>query len=243
MRCTARRGHQCHYFVPIRSRTPITFYPEGPVLIGTRIDPDAIRCCPLRPRTEIAHQTQGQVDVRTRNDVPRQMQGQPSGKNRAYHQQSGNILRTDMPRHRHFLPPEPGARNAQRRETLLACIFNLCPQASQGIHQDADGTLLHPGGTGQKADARPHTQVSRKETHGSARSSDIHDIRRMFKGADHHMCIITIAQIVRTDVPPGQGMEDEYTIADAFRRRQVDESLQVFGGMENILHERLMING
>ena len=205
------------------------------------MDTDAVRARPLRPRTEIVHQSQGQVDVGTRNDVSRQAQGQALGQYRPYHQQGGDVLRADIARQGHLPPFEPGARDAQGREPLLPGIFNPRPQAPQGLHQDADGALLHPGGAGQETGARSHTQAGCEETHRGARGADVHGVRRMFKGPNHDARVVAIAQVFRTGPSPGQGVEDENTVADAFRSGQLNGSLQGDGSLEDILHGQWLV--
>ena len=149
-----------------------------------------------------------------------------------------------MPRQGYLTPVKPGTRNAQRGEAFLPDILNPGTQTPQGLHQDADGALAHTRRTGQDTDARSDTEVSRKEAHGSAGSSDIHRIRRMIEGTDHDMRIVAIAQVVRTGRSAGQGVKNEDAVADALRGRQLDVSLQGCGSVENILHfsnQRLVI--
>ena len=113
------------HLVPIAGRAPITLYhiAVGHVWLGTHRDCVHVRplgICPI-----IVHHVQGQVYVWARADGSQQLDGETLLQSRAYHQQSGDILRADIGRHLQPTALKITSTDAQRREALLAQIVNV----------------------------------------------------------------------------------------------------------------------
>ena len=182
------------------------------------------------------HQLQRQVDVGTRNDVARQLQLQPCGQHGSYHQQGRDVLRTHVARQLYFAARQPGAGDTQGREAFVARIRDVCAQRAQGVHQDADGALLHAFGAGDDVCARRHAEVGGEETHGRAGGVDVYHVGHVVQGAYHDLRVVAVAQVLGACGSSRQGVEDERAVADALRGGQLYGGVQRGGGGESVLH-------
>ena len=61
----------CHHLIPVRGGAPIAFHGERSICVSAGADGDTIFGGPVGLGTEVAHQLQGQVDVRAGDDVAR----------------------------------------------------------------------------------------------------------------------------------------------------------------------------
>ena len=112
------------------------------------------------------------------------------------------------------------AGNTQGGITFRFHIFYLCAQCPQGIYQDADGALFHPGCTSQGMCSLVHRPVSRKETHGRTGRHDVDGVVGLRQCPYHNECVVAVRHISRQVFSSGQCMDDEGPVADAFAGRQ-----------------------
>lgn len=151
------------------------------------------------------------------------MQCQPLWQHRTYHQQGGNILRTDVSRQGDFVARQSSSFDVQGGKSFVADIFYAGSEAAQGFYQNADGALLHACRSCDDAVAGRYTEVSGKEAHGCARSQYVDGVCCPgFESLHHDAGIVAVAQVVRTVFAVAQGVQYEGTVADAFRGRQRD---------------------
>lgn len=117
--------------------------------------------------------------------------------------------------------PVSSAPVMRKGEALVSGVFYPGTELAQGVHQYADGALLHPLRTGDDAGARSDTEVGGEKSHGGSGGEDIYQFGIPVKGTYHHLCVIAVAQIAGQDVAVGKGVEDEGAVADAFGCRKL----------------------
>ena len=124
---------------------------------------------------------------------------------------------------------QAAAGDVQGRKSFVSDVVDLCSQCAQGIHQDADGTLLHTLGAGDDACAGRHTEVSGEEAHGGSGSHDVDVLRMSVEGTNHDARVVAVAQVGGQCRAAREGVQDKGTVADAFRSRQLYGGVQAVG--------------
>ena len=143
-------------------------------------------------------------------------------------------MRTDVSRQRHLVALQLSAGDAQRGETFVLYIFYLCAQTAQGFYQQSDGALAHALGAGQCAGAFRHAEIGGEEAHGSTCRSDVNVCGKAVESFCHDPCVVAFTQILNAGFALCQGVQHQYTVADAFRCRQPDGYVQSLWGRNNI---------
>ena len=115
-------------------------------------------------------------------------------------------------------------------------VFYFSSQFAKGIHQNLYRALLHTCGACNGPLSRSCTQISSQKAHGGA---GCHDVNRFFsfgQGFYHDLGIIAIGQIFRRINTFAQRIDDECTVTDTFRSRQLDRRLYHRRGNKFIEH-------
>ena len=132
--------------------------------------------------------------------------------------------------------------DAQWGKTLLVHVLDVGTQTAQGIYQDVDGTMLHALRTRDDVFlAIAGSQIGRHETHGGSCRFDVNLIGVGLQRIDNHLCVIAVRQVLWQHVTARQRMNNQCTVRDAFRRRQLHRQVECLGGCYVILHVVLTI--
>ena len=160
-----------------------------------------------------AHHPQCQVDIRSRDDVTRQVQRQSSLHHRTDHQHGRDILRTDATGHLQIATLQRLACDAQGRKALFAHVFDVGTQPSQCIHQRTYRTVLHALRTRQHVGTSRQTEIGRHEAHGRTSRLDI-DLRGQVLShrLDNHIRIVAVADVLWKGCSTTKHMNNQSTV-------------------------------
>ena len=203
---------QSYHLVPIAGSAPVALDKVRAMIIGFVGYGDGIGRTPFCLGTKLVHHPQREVDIRTRDDVARELKCESLFQHRTNHKQGRNVLRAYVARNLQLSASKLLAGDFQWWETFFAYVFYLCSQSAQGINQNGYRTVLHALGSGNHVGSAHNTQVGRHESHGGSCSLNVDNLGHVSKCIDYYLGIIAIAKVLRHLSASAQSVDDKGTV-------------------------------
>ena len=166
------------------------------LIVLARLHGERLPAVMLDRHAETAHQVQGNLDVRLRNQLARDVDGHRmvARHQRRHHQEGRQELARHVAAHGDALRVDVAAADAQRREALLARVFDLRADGVERVDQVADGALVHARHAMQRVVAADHGQRRRQRADG--RAGIAHEqVRRVVR--EHAAAAFHVVHLVR----------------------------------------------
>ena len=225
--CQTAQHHLCagaHHGdgVPVGRRAPVGL--DAYLLVGVSLLRNADDALPVVPHgldPELAHAALSHPDVGLAPDFAGQLHLETALKGRGYHHQRRDELTADVARYGYLPAVHRATLDAQGRVALFLFVFNPGTQRTKCLHQNPDGTLLHPLRPRDVVDSGPRAEECRQEAHRRACRADV-DMRQVrVQGGNHHPRVVAVRQVARPASVAAEGRQHQQPVADALAGREV----------------------
>jgi len=177
------------------------------------IDRETAPAIALHHDSKARHHRQRDLDIRFGDQFAHHLDLHRTIQQRQSHQQAGEELAGYIATNLRGIARQFGRRYLQRRKTFIAQIFDVRTKLAQGIHQIADGALVHARYTGQFVTATGQGQRRRQRTERGTRVAE--EKLRLFDGkipATTGNAIGVIAKRLHLHAECAQGIQHAFGI-------------------------------